>query len=274
MTIPRNLSFLAEGASSSGVLGTAKGGTNLTSFTVNGIPYASSSSALNTSSVLTFDGTNFKSSNKVISGDGAGAGGSNGYFQLNRSDAPNIGSIQWITTGDEMRYSNNNGGIHTFYIGTEKMRIFYSGGVSIGNTTDPGAGALSVTGTNGVLSTQFSQTSTTAYGMTLSTLAPAFNFDAATCAVTVTSGNSISFSSSFSGVIMVTDTGYSGCTAVLICGGGGTLVLGNSTTTQYFTNSSLAGDYRFYNTGGAYQLFASARTTTFKIISFRTQNTT
>jgi hypothetical protein len=34
-----------------------------------------------------------------------------------------------------------------FYNGTERMRIFSSGGVSVGNTTDPGATNLSVTGT-------------------------------------------------------------------------------------------------------------------------------
>jgi hypothetical protein len=40
-----------------GTLPTANGGTNLTSFTANGVVYASSSSALTTGSVLTFDGT-------------------------------------------------------------------------------------------------------------------------------------------------------------------------------------------------------------------------
>jgi hypothetical protein len=39
-------------------LGTAAGGTGLTSFTSTGIPYASSTSALTTGSALTFDGTN------------------------------------------------------------------------------------------------------------------------------------------------------------------------------------------------------------------------
>jgi hypothetical protein len=43
----------------SGTLPTANGGTNLTSFTANGILYASSTSALATGSALTFDGTNF-----------------------------------------------------------------------------------------------------------------------------------------------------------------------------------------------------------------------
>jgi hypothetical protein len=41
-----------------GTLGTASGGTGLTSFTANGVVYASSSSALATGSTLVFDGTN------------------------------------------------------------------------------------------------------------------------------------------------------------------------------------------------------------------------
>jgi hypothetical protein len=43
----------------SGTLPTANGGTNLTSFTANGVVYASSTSALATGSALTFDGTKF-----------------------------------------------------------------------------------------------------------------------------------------------------------------------------------------------------------------------
>jgi hypothetical protein len=48
MTISRNLSILAEGANSSGVLATNSGGTNLTSFTSGGAVYATSTSALTT----------------------------------------------------------------------------------------------------------------------------------------------------------------------------------------------------------------------------------
>ena len=44
----------------SGVVGTANGGTGLSSFTANGVVYASSTSALATGSALTFDGTNLK----------------------------------------------------------------------------------------------------------------------------------------------------------------------------------------------------------------------
>lgn len=42
-----------------GTLATTNGGTGLTSFTLNGLIYASTTSALSTSSSLTFDGTNF-----------------------------------------------------------------------------------------------------------------------------------------------------------------------------------------------------------------------
>ena len=50
--------ILADKARNSGVLSTANGGTGLSSFTANGVVYASSTSALATGSALTFDGTN------------------------------------------------------------------------------------------------------------------------------------------------------------------------------------------------------------------------
>ena len=49
---------LVSTLTSAGVLPTANGGTGLTSFTANGVVYASSSSALTTGSALVFDGTN------------------------------------------------------------------------------------------------------------------------------------------------------------------------------------------------------------------------
>jgi hypothetical protein len=48
-------------------LGTAAGGTGLTSFTSTGIPYASSTSALTTGSALTFDGTNLATTGSLNS---------------------------------------------------------------------------------------------------------------------------------------------------------------------------------------------------------------
>lgn len=54
---------LANGVT--GALPTANGGTNLTSFTANGVLYASSTSALSTSSALTFNGTDLSCTGNV-----------------------------------------------------------------------------------------------------------------------------------------------------------------------------------------------------------------
>ena len=155
MTIPRNLSFLAQGASSTGVLGTANGGTNLTSFTVNGIPYASSSSVLTTSSSLNFDGTNFLVGATALATGFSGyaqieASGSNGGIVIN-STAGNICRIFFSksnASGNEglIRYNTSDYSMQFWTAASEQMRISSSGGVSIGNTTDPGATNLSVTG--------------------------------------------------------------------------------------------------------------------------------
>ena len=64
MTIPRNLSILAEGASSSGVLAVANGGTNLTTGTSGGILYYSASGTLASSAAL--------AASAIVLGGGAG----------------------------------------------------------------------------------------------------------------------------------------------------------------------------------------------------------
>ena len=56
MTIPRNLSFLAQGASSTGVLSVPYGGTGLTTLTAGYIPYGNGTGALGSSANLNFDG--------------------------------------------------------------------------------------------------------------------------------------------------------------------------------------------------------------------------
>ena len=171
MTISRNLSFLAQGASSTGVLGTANGGTNLTSFTVNAIPYASSSSVLNTSSALVFDGTNLGIGTSIPSSFGKlavntaalGSGQADGInLAVNGalrggllgtgttySYAGTAANSLWLYSASNPLYLGPDGATYVAVItnGTERMRVHSSGGVSIGNTTDPGATNLSVTGT-------------------------------------------------------------------------------------------------------------------------------
>ena len=151
MTINRNLSILAQGASSTGVLGTANGGTNLTSFTVNGIPYATSTSALATNSSLTFDGGSFTISPTSgvwsvgalipFSASTSAASVYNGYGSITSSN-PQFFVGQRFSSQGKLSFWRYDGGHQA-----NDLTIFNTGGVSIGNTTDPGAGNLSVSGT-------------------------------------------------------------------------------------------------------------------------------
>jgi len=81
----------------SGTLPVTNGGTNLTAFTANGIMYASSTSALATSSALTFDGTNFATTGTIKTGGytvatlpAAGTAGRRAY--VTNALAPTYGS--------------------------------------------------------------------------------------------------------------------------------------------------------------------------------------
>ena len=176
MTIPRNLSFLAEGASSTGVLRTANGGTALTSFTANGILYASSSSVLATGSGLQFDGTNLAigitpASWYATNSRAFQVGSSTSIFDYSASGNRQTGLLNnaylnasgvytYLNTDPASRY-HQTGGQHYWYTApsssgaitwTQSLFISNAGGVSIGNTTDPGAGNLrfSTAGTNGI----------------------------------------------------------------------------------------------------------------------------
>jgi hypothetical protein len=129
MTIPRNLSFLAQGASASGVLSVPYGGTGVTTLTANYIPYGNGTGAFNSSSNFTYNGSGI-----IL--------GTTSYLGLYQS-----GSVETFGQGLTLS-SYSYGTAMTFQVNgrTEAMRISTSGGVSIGNTTDPGAKNLSVTG--------------------------------------------------------------------------------------------------------------------------------
>jgi hypothetical protein len=68
MTIPRNLSILAEGANSSGVLGVANGGTGASSIAANNVILGNGTSAVQvvapgtSGNILTSNGTTWNSS--------------------------------------------------------------------------------------------------------------------------------------------------------------------------------------------------------------------
>ena len=127
------------GSGDVGTIGTGYGGTGLTSFTSAGVVYASSTSALATGTNLTFDGTNLFaagviSTNQSLNFTGSGSAPSAGYGIRLKS-----GLGTQVVSSYRIGISVNGGT-------SDSVTFFDSGGVSIGNTTDPGAGALSVTG--------------------------------------------------------------------------------------------------------------------------------
>ena len=110
----------------------AEGGTGLTSFTANGVVYASSTSALATGSALTFDGTNGGTTGIWSVGNLASVSG--GYVRVNRSDNLTYNEIKY-TTGDIFYFNQANGGVYTFNIsGSEQMRLT-STGLGIGTSS-------------------------------------------------------------------------------------------------------------------------------------------
>ena len=75
---------------------TTNGGTGLTSFTANAIPYASNTSALATGSALTFDGTNLSTTGQVISTKTGSATTGAGQVYLNGATS---NRIDWAAVG-------------------------------------------------------------------------------------------------------------------------------------------------------------------------------
>lgn len=75
------------------------------------------------------------------------------FIAYNNSDPTNAASLGMFSVGSLTGLDSGITGTGTylplaiFTGGGEKIRVFTTGGVSIGNTTDPGAGNLSVTGT-------------------------------------------------------------------------------------------------------------------------------
>lgn len=97
----------------SGTLPTANGGTNLTSFTANGVMYASSTSALATGSNLTFDGSNLASSG-TVTGAGLVSTVNGTQLTLQRSGPSATNTIACGGSG-ELVFSNSSTNAFTLY---------------------------------------------------------------------------------------------------------------------------------------------------------------
>ena len=171
------------GSGDVGTIGVAYGGTGLTSLTANYIPYGNGTSAFSSSANLTFNGTTLSANAVNITNNGdilvSGATYSSPVMNVG-SASSTTGSLFVNTTIYPGLPAYNSGiafsgggissavciqkiralGIYSagFYSAlaftttngvteSEVMRMFPTGGVSIGNTTDPGATNLSVTGT-------------------------------------------------------------------------------------------------------------------------------
>tara|TARA_R110002126_G_scaffold225097_1_gene369958 strand:- start:2557 stop:3675 length:1119 start_codon:yes stop_codon:yes gene_type:complete len=147
-----------------GTLGTANGGTNLTSFTSGGVVYASSTSALATGSALTFDGSTLALTGvQQITNPSSGS-----TLILDRTS--NAGSLQLNYNGTQTgQVQAASGGGLIFYQGstpTEGMRLT-STGLGIGQNS-PGAKLhVSTSSAGGVYGAIIYNTSATGQGLTV-----------------------------------------------------------------------------------------------------------
>jgi hypothetical protein len=156
-TVPSFLSIGGSPVTSSGTLAitlsgtalpTTSGGTGLTSFTANGVVYASSTSALATGSALTFDGsklvnTGYNKSTYQVSTGGIGTFESSGGAYLSYLSGSNLYSMSdGSGTEDIFNYRASQ---HLFYINSVEQARLTSTGLGLG-TNSPGS-KLDVKGT-------------------------------------------------------------------------------------------------------------------------------
>ena len=136
-------------------LAVGSGGTGLNTLTAGYIPYGNGTGALSSSSNFNYDGNNFSLNAKITIASSQTFIGDAGYIAGTGAD----GNTAICYFGSKNLYFNV-GATAT------KMALFSSGGVSIGNTTDPGAGNLKVTGTvtGSVFSSASGTTASTASG--------------------------------------------------------------------------------------------------------------
>jgi hypothetical protein len=177
-----------------GTLATTNGGTGLTSFTANGVLYASSTSALTTGSALTFDGNVLATS--LSGGTGLAMTSSASQAYINLRSVATAGFEPFIGFGDAsagnicQMIGILGGGLRWTTGGSEQMRLT-STGLGIG-TSSP-ASKLHVVGS------QYRQNdSTNSFGFTLNTTS------ATTTLATLFGGSSFAIQTGGSGTNQLT----------------------------------------------------------------------
>ena len=210
------------GSGDVGTIGTGYGGTGLTTFTSGGLLYASSTSALatsanltwaNSTSLLSIYGSITTPVGIALRNDNAGTSGGTKLefgnysgtvtaYLSNQFDGGSFNTRLWQQAAGYIAFGTNN---------AENVRIHNGGGVSIGNTTDPGAGSLRITGSY------------------INSGAPAstYHLDTQTNITLYTIGSTVNFSN-FSGMLIVNSTS-NGDVSCYITGGGIVTKLGSTT---------------------------------------------
>ena len=160
-TVPAFLSIAGSPITTSGTLAitlsgtalpTTNGGTGLTSFTANGIVYASSTSALATGSALTFDGTNFATTGSITSTKAYANTSDLGLILSANIPGWNLrssggGRLSMVTGYIAADTSSLLVGTGTNNPSTEVMRFYHStGGILTLNTISVGAATPATSG--------------------------------------------------------------------------------------------------------------------------------
>jgi hypothetical protein len=212
-----------------GTLGTANGGTNLTSFTSGGVVYASSSSALATGSGLTFDGTNLVQtgssgtlafnqtqsiSGAIVNTKTATASNSLGIYDA-LATKDNTGTTNTWAVGVNVNSANSswelyNGGTR-FSIGQTGTSIWSVGGSESMRLTSTGLGigTSSPAGKLGIRSSGLTGTPTTILQIT-DAVNTTFEINQTTSYNQIMSNNALAFSNGSSEFMRISSAGNVG----------------------------------------------------------------
>jgi hypothetical protein len=272
-----------------GTLGTANGGTGLTTYTLNGVVYASGTGTLATGSALTFDGTNLINSGAYTApNNGAGAGtkttiqGSTGTGQAGASGGNGFielvgggGTSLWTNFG--AAFARRRGGINLqagtaqadaggTYVSGSTINIIGSAGTNNGTSTGLGSQVFiqsgSVTKIDGLTSTGASlnlTSSSSTNGSSAGISAGNFNTTTGT-----NSGSSANFGSAIAttgGNVQISSGQYniSGVT-----GSAASITLNNSSSAGASAVQIVGGQYisgGYTNSGGSINLPSATAST-------------
>jgi len=153
---------LTTGTWNGTTIGTGYGGTGLTSFTANGIVYASSTSALATGSALTFDGTNLGVGTSTYNGrlvvKNPSVSGNQVIYAIQAGTSTSqLASWDLNQTTDVSTFGTDYGAPLAFKVNsTETMRLtstslYTASGINVGIGTAPSYALDLLTSTNGIV---------------------------------------------------------------------------------------------------------------------------